>query len=52
MEAYDKLTEQRVLSLSFRVGGPAPSFERAQTKVSHRAPKAPRVPTKKTPQFK
>jgi hypothetical protein len=33
-----------MLSLSFSAGGPAPPSARAPTKVSNRAPKAPRVP--------
>ena len=37
---------RRVLSLSFSAGGQAPPSERAQTRLSHRAPQAPRVHTR------
>jgi len=41
---YDSRPNGRVLSTGFSASGPAPPSERAQTRVSSRAPKAPRVP--------
>jgi hypothetical protein len=44
MEDLQRLTEQAPAFHGRSASGPAPPSERAQTKVSSRAPKAPRVP--------
>ena len=43
---YESRPNGRVLSTGFSAGGPAPPSDPGQTRVSSRAPQAPRVPSK------